>query len=132
MVLPASTASNSRTPDLANGDPRQRMAPRSASHQHVVVRLSGPEHGNGWRRQMREGVDVRPHRWQPRGNSDEEAHRCLLGTASLVVRQNWRGQPQQTQCGGSDWEDDRASSEPAPGCKLRRPERLQGHEGKHS
>ena len=24
------------------------------------------------------------------------------------------------------------SSEPAPGCKLRRPERLQGHGGKHS
>ena len=62
------------------------MARRSASHRHVVVLMSGPEHGHARRGQMREGAGVQPHRWQVRGNVAAEARRCPLNAANLVVR----------------------------------------------
>ena len=47
----------------------------SASHRHVVVLMSEPEHGYSRKGQMREDAGVQPHQWQVRGNVAAETCR---------------------------------------------------------
>ena len=62
VALPASAASSNGTLGHEGGALRQQMVHRSASHRHVVVLMSEPEHGHTRKGQMREDAGVQPHR----------------------------------------------------------------------